>query len=177
MVKGQTQKGHRPPLSSNPKHSKNENSLKKQALGEPYAVHVRCTLLFTPLLGSPRASCLLLLSSSLLLFVLLEQLRIRHQLRSKLLPSKVISMTSIQRWTRAQTKQNSRSIKESTSTFNQHAFNQGQTCKKDLSEVGHGISWVDSLFHWPFSTSSSRSSKAQGFQGQLTCQLRKQKVI
>ena len=47
MVKGQTQKGHRPPLSSNPKHSKNENSLKKQALGEPYAVHVRCTLLFT----------------------------------------------------------------------------------------------------------------------------------
>ena len=47
MVKGQTQKGHRPPLSSNPKHSNNENSLKKQALGEPYAVHVRCTLLFT----------------------------------------------------------------------------------------------------------------------------------
>ena len=47
VVKGQTQKGHRPPLSSNPKHSKNENSLKKQALGEPYAVHVRCTLLFT----------------------------------------------------------------------------------------------------------------------------------
>ena len=33
--------------SSNPKHSKNENYLKKQALGEPYAVHVRCTLLFT----------------------------------------------------------------------------------------------------------------------------------
>ena len=33
VVKGQTQKkGHRPPLSSNPKHSKNENSLKKQAL-------------------------------------------------------------------------------------------------------------------------------------------------
>ena len=47
VVKGQTQKGHRPPLSSNPKHSKNENSLKKQALGEPYTVHVRCTLLFT----------------------------------------------------------------------------------------------------------------------------------
>ena len=38
---------YRPPLSSNPKHSKNENSPKKQALGEPYAVHVRCTLLFT----------------------------------------------------------------------------------------------------------------------------------
>ena len=54
MVKGQTQKGHRPPLSSNPKHSKNENSLKKQALGEPYAVHVRCTLLFTRLGSNSR---------------------------------------------------------------------------------------------------------------------------
>ena len=47
VVKGQTQKGHRPSLSSSPKHSKNENSLKKQAPGEPYAVHVRYTLLFT----------------------------------------------------------------------------------------------------------------------------------
>ena len=41
MVKGQTQKGRKSPLSSNPKHSKNENSLKKQALDEPYIVHAR----------------------------------------------------------------------------------------------------------------------------------------
>ena len=58
-------------------------------------------------------------------FVFSGQLRIRQQLRSIHLSSKVISKSSIQKETRVQLKQNSRPNKESTN--NKHANN--QDCK------------------------------------------------